>query len=160
MQKSKILGNRFQEDFERSVPKEYLIQRYKDSPIHFKKVYNPADYEIFNGKFLTLIECKTTQELTFPIGNIGRSQLWKMLEIITKRNVFGGFLIEYREIHKCYFVLVEEYIKWFLTRDRESLSMQWVITHGVEVPGRIIVKRYHWNIEFLLKWIEVNCYHV
>jgi recombination protein U len=158
MGNSKKIGNRFQEDFVRSVPKNCLIERYKDAPTRFKKVDNPADFWIFNGSFIVLIECKTTQEITFSLSNIRRNQLLKMLQRVQRKNVFGGYLIEYRELQKCYFIPVESFLNWFISRDRESLKLSWVRENGIEIPGHKLQTRYRWDVSVLLNWMEENCH--
>ena len=159
-QNSKVLGNRFQQDFVKSVSENVLVERYRDAPVTFRHVDNPADFWMFNGKFITLIECKTTQEYTFALSNIRRNQLMKLLQHITYKNVFGGFLIEYRSLEKCFYVAAENFTEWFLQRDRESIPFNWIKEHGVEIPGTKLRTHFRWDINKLLEWIEVNCYNV
>lgn len=155
----KKLGNRFQEDFVKSVPKGILIERYKDSPTHYRKVDNPADYWTFNSKFIVLVECKTTNKITFPLSNISNEQIKKMLTRCTEtRNVFGGFLIEYRELQKCFFIPVDTFIAWYITRDRESLPFVWVRDNGIEISGVKKRTRFRWNVQKIFDWMEENCY--
>lgn len=152
-------GKKFEEDFESSVPENLLCERYKDSPIRFRKVHNPADFWINTGKLVLLVECKSTKSVSLPLNNIGMEQVWKMIERTCKLNTFGGFAINFRSLSKTYFVFLEDFLYWYLCEyDRESLSLEWVRTHGYEIPSARKIKRYRYGVASLLKWVEQQKY--
>lgn len=157
--KSKKVGNAFQEDFSKSVPEHLLCERYKDAKTKFKMVHNPADYWINSGKFVLQVECKTTDDTSLPLKNIQMEQVWLMLVNTTKLNTFGGFAINFRSINQTYFIFVHDFVKWFLIdKDRQSLSLEWIRTHGYKISQQLKIKRYRYGIEGLLRWVEENRY--
>lgn len=152
---SKKIGNKFQEDFLNSVPSNLYCERYKDSPVRFRAVTNPADYFLNSGDYLLLVECKTTNETTsLPLGNIQGEQVWKMLVCCSKKNTFGGFLLNFRSIEETYFVLVADFLHWHLTRDRESVPLSWIREHGFKLSQRKKISRWTYGIQELLDWIK------
>lgn len=156
---AKSEGKKFEEDFESSVPSHILCERYKDSPIKFKKVHNPADFWINTGKLVLLVECKSTKSTSLPLKNIGMEQVWKMIERTSKLNTFGGFAINFRRLRKTYFVFLEDFLYWYLcVHDRESLSLEWISSHGYEIVSTKKIKRYKYGVSSLLKWVEHQKY--
>lgn len=159
MSNAKKEGNKFQEDFEKSVPSELLCERYKDAPSRFKKVHNPSDYWINSGNFVLLVECKTTKNKSLPLANIGMEQVWKMIERAYKKNTFGGFAINFRSIEETYFVFLEDFIYWYLfIHDRESLSLSWIRQHGYRINSWKRRTRYRYDVVGLLEWVSEHKY--
>lgn len=154
----KKIGNVFQEDFISSVPDNVYFERYKDAPALYKKVSNPADYFIFSGKFMLLVECKTTKDGRLPIGNIGMEQVWKMLVATCKKNTYGGFAINFRTYEETYFVFIGEFIYSFLKVGFKSLSLEWIRTHGYKISQKKKITRWKYGIEGLLEWVESSKY--
>lgn len=152
-------GKKFEEDFKKSVPSHLLCERYKDSPVQFKRVNNPADYLINSGKFILLVECKSVKGISLPLKNIRDDQVWAMLTRTCKLNTFGGFLINLRQLNETYFVFVEDYVYWLLfVHDRESLSLEWLRKHGYKISQKKKIKRYKYGIQGLLDWVEQQKY--
>lgn len=152
--KSKQVGNKFQEDFAGSVPYNILVERYKDSPVRFKKVTNPADFWINSGYFVLLVECKTTNDTCLPLANIRMDQVWKMLCHTTKFRTFGGFAINFRRYNQTYFVFIEDFIHWYMTNRSSSLSFEWIRRHGYKVSQQIKVSRWRYGVQGLLDWVK------
>jgi penicillin-binding protein-related factor A (putative recombinase) len=152
--KSKRVGNIFQEDFTKSVPKNILIERYKDSPTRFKHVDNPADFWINAGGYVLLVECKSTGDSNLPLGNIGMGQVWKMLIATSKVNTFGGFAINFRKYDQTYFVFVSDFINWYLGSHGSSLPLVWIKTHGYRISSRMAISRSRYGVKGLLDWVR------
>lgn len=155
--KSKVIGNRFQKDFEDSIPSNLYYRRLRDMTFKFKKADNEGDYLVYSGNILVIFELKSTKSKSLPLSNIRMTQIWKMLNCVTKKNTFGGLLIDLRAKDECYFVFIDEFIYWYLfERTRQSLSYEWIVQHGYKVPRRIKRTRYKYDIQKLLEWLEVN----
>jgi penicillin-binding protein-related factor A (putative recombinase) len=151
--KSKKEGNKFQKDFEESVPGNLYCDRYKDSPIRFKAVTNPADYFLNSGFYTLLVECKTTDDTNLPLKNIRMDQIWKMLCITCKLNTFGGLLINFRKYDATYFVFVSDFVHWYLNRTSESVPLYWIKSHGYKLSQKQRVTRWRYGVQGLLNWI-------
>jgi len=152
--KSKQVGNKFQEDFVRSVPNDVLVERYKDSPVRFKHVDNPADFWINAGEYVLLIECKSTNDTSLPLGNIRMGQVWKMLLSCCKKRTYGGFVINFRRFDQTYFVFIGEFLLWYITRSSSSLSREWIREHGYRISQKQIISRWRYGVSGLLDWIR------
>lgn len=164
MSKSKSIGNRFQQDFEKSIPNNLYYRRLRDvgsgsNGRFFRRVDNEGDYIIFNGNILVIFELKSTNSKSLPLSNIRMGQIWKMLENVVKKNTFGGLLIELRKYNECYFIFVEDFIYWYLfERNRKSLPYSWIKKYGYKVPRQIKRVRYKYDVQKLLNWIEVSVF--
>lgn len=156
---SKKIGNKFQEDFEESIPENLYYTRYKDSPTQYKKVHNEGDYLVNAGKFICIVENKTTKGKSLPLGNIGMEQVWKMLCATCKLNTFGGFLINFRDLDETYFVFVTDFLYWYLNRTSQSIPIEWVKNNGYRVSQKIRIKRFRYGVLGLLNYIE-ECKYV
>ena len=156
----KKIGNKFQEDFFKSVPSNLYCERYKDAPTKFRAVNNPADFFLNTGYCLLQIECKTSKDNSFPLGNISMEQVWKMLCNTCKLNTHGGFLINFRKHNETYFVFVSDFIHWYLNRDRASIPIDWLKDHGYKVSQKLLRTRWRYGIQGLLDWIKEVKYNV
>jgi penicillin-binding protein-related factor A (putative recombinase) len=153
--KSKLVGNRFQEDFANSVPSNILIERYKDAPTRFKRVDNPADFWVNAGYFVLLVECKSTMDTNLPLGNIRMNQVWKMLENTCKFRTFGGFVFNFRKYNQTYFVFIDDFMEWYLSRPTaSSIPLSWIRAHGYKISQRQIVTRWRYGVQGLLDWVK------
>ena len=152
--KSKIEGNRFQEDFFNSVPDHLYCDRYKDAPVKFKAVTNPADYFLNSGYYLLQVECKTTDDTSLPLKNVRMDQVWKMLCNTCKLNTFGGLLINFRRHDETYFVFISDFAYWYINRTSESLPLNWIKTHGYRLSQKQRVTRWRYGVQGLLNWIK------
>lgn len=150
----KKIGNKFQEDFFKSVPTVYYIERYKDSPSMYKKVHNPADFFLMGNVMLIQVECKTVQGISFPFSNITWAQLFKMVINCTKTNVVGGYLINFRDLEKTYYIRVQDLLVFMVTSCRKSIPEAVLRDIAVLVPQKKKRTRYAYDIDYLIRHIE------
>lgn len=161
MENSKQVGNKFQDDFASSIPQELYYSRLKDMPSQkFKKVHNEGDYTVFSGKFMLVVECKTTKDTNLPLANIQMNQIWKMILAVTKLNTFGGLIVEFRKYDICYFVPIDDFIRWYLyeRNNRSNLPLTWIKENGYKVAMKKKISRFRYGVKGLLDWVEVNFY--
>ena len=160
--KSKKVGNAFQEDFSNSVPSNLYHDRYKDSPVKFKAVTNPADFFVNADCYLLQVECKTTDDSSLPLKNIRMDQVWKMLEHTCKLNTFGGLLINFRKYNETYFIFISDFVYWYLfSKTSSSLPLHWIKEHGYRLSQKQRISRWRYGVQGLLHWIkEVKYYGV
>lgn len=150
----KKIGNSFQEDFQESIPSYLYWERYKDSPVHFKHVDNVADHFIFEGNYMLLVECKTTQEKHLPLQNIRLNQIWKMMNACIKTNTCGGLLINFRSIGETYFIFVDDFVYWYLNCRASSISKSWIQEHGYQLSQVKKISRWRYGVKGLLRWVK------
>lgn len=155
---SKKIGGRFEGDVQSSIPRMYDVERLKDSPTHYKKVHNPADYIVFTGKQLIYLECKTTKDKSFPLANIRMEQLDKMIVKATKQNVVCGYIIELREYNKCFFIEVGQLCQYILGTKSKSIPYQWIRDNGYQVARQLKISRYRYGIIGLFRYLEEEKY--
>lgn len=156
---SKKIGNRFQEDFENSIPRQLAYERLKDAPAKYKKVHNPSDYILFTGKQLLYIECKTTNETRFPLANVSYEQFMKMIKQCDKFNTFGGYLIEFRKLNTCYFIEAGQFALWLIENPHSrSIPYGWIQNNCYKVARKLIVRRYRYGIPGVIALMEEEKY--
>lgn len=153
--RQKKIGKNFEEDIKNSTPTSYYIHKYADSPVKYKKVHNPSDFELMGNTKLMLLECKTTKDTSFSVNNITPEQLYKMCMIVAnKKNVVGGYLINFRRFNTTYFISVENLVEFFAHSSRKSIPKEVLQEKGTIVPSIKKRTRYKYDIQFLIEYIE------
>ena len=151
----KKIGKNFEEDIKKSTPTECYINKYADSSVQYKKVHNPSDFELMGNAKLMLLECKTTQDSSFSFNNITPEQLYKMCLIVAnKKNVVGGYLINFRKVETTYYIPVECLLEFISQTNRKSIPREVLQEKGVVVPSIKKRTRYRYDMQFLIDYIE------
>ncbi len=146
MQRKKNEGKRFEEDFRNSIPPDIFYLRLKDDTAGFKGVNNPCDFILFKTPLLFLLELKSTKDLSLPFSKIRDNQIDKMGLAVTKKNVYGGFIVNFRQVEETYYLshsLVDEYMK---TANRKSIPIKWCREFGTLIPQQKKRVRYNYDI--------------
>lgn len=70
-------GKLFESHFKKCVSEldKHLIIRIPDQQSGYKGSYNIADFLVYNGYTLTLVECKTVADGRFALSNVNPNQL-------------------------------------------------------------------------------------
>lgn len=148
---AKNIGKIFEEEIKASIPSDFFIERYKDDTAGFYGVSNPADYRIYKYPYTFLLELKTHQGVSIPIDKIRPNQIQGMLKAVQHEGVYGGFIINFRDLEETYYVSVESMIKFILYADRKSIPVEWCRRTGVRIKQIKKRVRYSYNLS---KWLE------
>lgn len=139
---------RFEEDFIKSVPKEWEVIRLKDwggrsnaTNTRFT-ISNDCDFILFTGKSLIKLELKSTKWWTLPLKNIKPNQL-KKLSMEQKDWVFAYFIINYRLYNETYIIdpinIVNIISYW-----KKSISRDYAKEYWLLLPQEKKISRYRY----------------
>lgn len=160
MEKNK--GYVFQDNIKKSCDRQdILFYRFKDSPFSFANsnktkftVNNICDCMIFlNGKLLFL-ELKSVKGKSKSFTNHEFRQLNDINKIIHNKNgyerfgVYGGFLIEFREIEQSYYFPLKEIYKYFKENNTKTINIEKYLNkyYCIKVSQEILRKNYRYDI--------------
>lgn len=148
-------GKKFEEDIEASFPTDFFIERYKDDTAGFSGVYNPADYRLYKYPLTFLLELKSHKRKSLPLANIRENQLKGMLEATQYKGVYGGFLINFRDLEETYYVTVKDVMEHFFIVGndgkltpvgRKSIPVKWCMGYGIKLEQKKKISRYTYNL--------------
>lgn len=148
--RKKSEGKKFEEDIKASFPKNCFAERYKDDTAGFKGVCNPADFRVYNYPFTFLIECKTIKGKSLPFAKVRMNQLKEMLKATNYHGVYGGYLINFRELEETYWVTGEDLYCFMITGERKSFPVLWVKETGIWIPQTKKRTRYRYDLSTIL----------
>lgn len=154
-------GKRLEANIKDSCKKQgILCERFKDSGTSFGTnanirftSSNPSDFILFNGKIMLYLEAKNHKGKSLPISCIRENQYEQMMERCVYTNVVCGFLINFEELDKSYFLDVRDYDNFLKTNDRKSISIDYLEERGIEVLQTKKRTNSEFNIENLFSFL-------
>lgn len=154
--KKKDEGKLFEEDIKNSIPSDFFTERYKDDTAGFFGVSNPADYRLYKMPYTFLIECKSHKGKSLPLAKIRGRQIKDLYNATQYRGVFGGFLINYRELAETYYISVKDVVDQYYVQgekeftvkpeSRKSIPVEWCRENGVRIEQRLKRVRYSYDL--------------
>lgn len=156
-------GKKFEEDFEKSIPKDWFYYRLKDCPnawpgkegndkrnIRFTPK-NMCDFLVFTGRNNYGVECKSFLGKSMPYGNIKDHQLEGLLEmsITGPLNSQGIFILNFRDLNETYAINAFMVNALIEQGHRKSISIDEARTVGVLVPQKLKRVRYSYDLTAL-----------
>ena len=148
---TKNMGKTFENEIKNSIPPDFFVERYKDDTAGFYGVSNPADYRIYKYPYTFLLELKTHQGVSIPIDKIRPNQIQGMLKAVHHEGVYGGFIINFRDLEETYYISVQRMIDFIVGADRKSIPVEWCRRYGVRIEQVKKRVRYSYNLS---KWLE------
>lgn len=144
---SNNIGKTFEQEFKECVPPGYYLYRLKDDTSGFYGVSNPCDYILFRSPYLFLVELKTHKGKSIPIAKIRPNQIQGMEKATHYEGVYGGFLVNFRELEETYYITVQDVIQFTQTEERKSIPVEWCRDHGVKIEQKKKRVRYSYDLE-------------
>ena len=151
MSKRKNLGKVFEAEFKDSLPDGWYVERYKDDTAGFYGVTNPADYRIYKFPHLILVELKTHRGKSLPLDKIRDNQIKGLLKAVQYKGVYGGFIINFRDLEETYYVPVDLVEHFRRTSDRKSILVEWCRDNGERIGQELKRVRYRYNLKDWLR---------
>jgi len=148
-------GKKFEEDFQKSVPKDWFVYRLKDSAGSWSNTSasrftpkNSCDFFMFTGKTLFGIECKSFKGKSLSYSNISDNQLEDLTDfcIGPPHKIFGVFALNFRDINETYLVPAFIVNSLKLSGARKSLSLEEVKANGTLIPQTLKRTRYWYDL--------------
>ena len=153
-------GKKFEEDFMKSCPEEWFIERLKDSSGSWSKdesksrftPKNMGDLFLFNTDKLILycVECKSFKGKSMSYKNLNDKKdkkINKLIEMSFKRNCCGGYALNFRDLNKTYWI--DAYVLKRLKEEseRKSISFEQARNHGELIPQKLKRVRYKYDLK-------------
>lgn len=159
---SKSVGKIFEEEIKASFPEDFYVERYKDDTAGFYGVSNPADFRIYKYPLTFLFELKSHKGKSLPLVKIRENQIKGMLKAVEYEGIYAGFLINYRDLEKTYYVTVSDLVAEFYICNekgdvqiregvRKSIPVEWCEVNGVLIEQEKKRVRYKYNLEEFLR---------
>lgn len=148
---AKSAGKIFEEDIKASFPLDFYVERYKDDTARFKGVANPADFRLYKYPYTFLLELKSHKGKSIPLDKIRDSQIKGMAKAVEYRGVYGGFILNYRDLEETYYIPVMELVWFILSKQRKSIPVDWCREKGVRIAQKKKKVRYTYDIK---SWLE------
>lgn len=158
-------GYVLQDNIKKSCEKQdILFYRFKDSPFSFANsektkftTNNICDCMIFLVNKLLFVELKSVKGKSFSFTEHSLRQLNDINKIIHNKNgykrfnVYGCFIIEFRELEETYFIEVQNIIKYLEENNTKTINIKKYKKKGryIKVDQEILRKNYRYDIRKL-----------
>ena len=143
---AKSIGKIFEEEIKACFPSDFYVERYKDDTAGFYGVSNPADYRLYKYPYTFLLELKTHKGKSIPIEKIRPNQIQGMAKAVEHKGIYGGFIINYRDLEETYYIAVMDMVAFINSTDRKSIPVEWCRENGVRIEQQKKRVRYSYNL--------------
>ena len=147
---AKSIGKIFEEEIKASFPPDFYVERYKDDTAGFKGVANPADFRLYKYPYTFLLELKTHKGKSIPIEKIRPNQIQGMYKAVQHIGIYGGFIINYRELEETYYIAVRDLVDFINSTERKSIPVEWCRENGTRIDQKKKRVRYTYDLS---KWL-------
>jgi recombination protein U len=147
-------GKKFEEDFKKSVPKEYWLYRFRDGTGNFAggknenvrfQATNICDFEVVTNELVFLLELKSYKGASISFEGIRSNQINQMSEIDHKK-IKAYFILNFREKEKTFAIEAKKLKEFMETTDRKSIPLQWCVDNGIQIIGEKKKVRFKYNL--------------
>ncbi len=167
---SKSVGKIFEENWKKSVPKNYFYYRPPDQAQSFGKMdklrfsaKSPCDCFIFDGDYFYALELKTvgTKSMSFErtkddTGIVHKHQIEFLTKTSLYKNAICGFILDFRISEKTYFVNISDFNHMIDNLDKKSFNekdlSRWCTP--IETDKKKLKVNWKYNIEKLFKEVR------
>ena len=147
---AKGIGKVFEEEVKASIPPDVYVERYKDDTAGFSGVSNPADYRLYKYPYTFLLELKTHKGKSIPLDKIRENQIKGMYKAIQYKGIYGGFIINFRDLEETYYIPVQDIIAFINSKERKSIPVEWCRENSIRIEQTKKRTRYTYNLS---KWL-------
>ena len=170
------IGKVFEENFKKSVPKEYYFHRLKDQAVAFSggnskfSTANPFDCMIYTGKNLHCIELKSKNgAITFwredldhdgkkHTFEIKKHQIVGLSRAAEYNGVYAGIVINFRNADKTIYIPIGRFTEFTENTEKNSINYKDALEIGIELEVKHLKVNERYNIQQLIEVIESGKY--
>ena len=166
-------GKLFEEQWKRSIPEDVYYLRLKDNPSSFGKdssfvrftLNNPFDCLVFYNGFLFPLELKSTSSKSISIQTkkeekgkmIKINQIEGLFKSNKYENIFSGFLFDFRESEKTFWMGINDFLKFQEENNKKSINEKDIIKYNaIEVEKEKKKTRYVFSVKKLIEDVVVK----
>jgi recombination protein U len=149
-------GKKFEQDFENSVPENFVFIRLKDAGgwsnadnTRFTPK-NECDGVLFDGEIFCMLELKSHLGKSIPKDKIKESQIKALAKQQSKEHTFPGVIFNFRELEETYIVHIKYVEEFYYSKERASFPVDWCREHGIKIPQKKKKVRYTYDIVSML----------
>lgn len=151
---AKNQGKRFEEDWKNSIPDKIFFYRFRDGTANFAGTKNEnvrfqqknmCDCLLYDSENLFLLELKSTKGKSIPFGNIRQNQLDELVRVSDFSGVYSGFVFNFRDVEKTYFLDANTTFDYIMTADRKSFPIDFVDSKGIQIKQTLLRTRYRYD---------------
>lgn len=147
-------GKKFEKEWRDSIPQDVFFYRFRDGTsawgnqdnTRFQQT-NMCDCEMFDGYNLYLLELKSHKGKSLPFSAIRKNQLEELVKANTYKNIIAGFVINFTDVGKTFFVWAVDVFDFIRLSERKSIPIDWCDTFGYKIFGQLKKVNYKWDIE-------------
>ena len=154
------IGKVFEAEVRASIPPDFYVERYKDDTAGFYGVSNPADYRLYKYPFTFLLELKSHKGKSIPLDKIRESQRKGLVNAVQYRGIYGGYLLNFRELEETYYISATELEKYIESSYRKSIPVGWCREYGRLIPQKKKRVRYSYDLAGWLgeyyQWLKLE----
>lgn len=155
-------GKVFEQDFQKSIPKDVYCLRIKDPILRSREesgsyVFgskNPFDFIIFKTPRMYALELKSTGGTSVSFSGTDPMIKQHQIEALQKAEPYfelvPGFLIEFRRTHTVYFVHINAFMAWSSETQAKSINEKTASMIGRVIPSWKVRTRMHYDLSPLL----------
>ena len=144
-------GKDFEQDIKASFSPECFVERYKDDTAGFHGVCNPADFRVYRYPLTFLIECKSHKGKSLPLAKIREGQLKAMLKAVAHPGVYGGYIINFRDLEETYYLSAQNVKDFMELGKRKSIPVDFCRQCAIRIPQELKRTRYRYDLESWLR---------
>lgn len=147
-------GHIFEQEFKKSAPEGVYIKKLKVSGMNYKGGGNEGDYLVYQFPNLYIFELKSHKGKSIPFDRLREVQIKGLTALGKIPGVKTGFIFNFRELEKTYFIHTEHIISYMTSGERKSFPIEWVEEVGVRLEHKKARTRYTYNLLKLLSEIK------
>lgn len=167
---SKTVGKQFEENIKASIPEGVYYQRLKDPAQAFGggnaetrfSPQNPYDCFMYSYPNLYTLELKTVaRSMTFwresfdksktkSTYNIKKHQINGLLNAAEHKGAIAGFILNFRDTNKTYFVEINRFVEVTNHMAKKSLNQIDVLSMGILIPQHQLKVNWRYDIQHLI----------
>ena len=153
-------GKVFEQDFKQSIPEEIFFYRFKDSSNQWgsnnKVRFTPSnicDCLLYDGDNLYLLELKSCKGKSLPLNNIREHQIDDLYTSSNYKNIIAGFVINFSEVGRCFFIDTLRLKDFIAKEDRKSIPINYLEEFGLEINCQKKITHYRYDVEGFIKGV-------
>lgn len=148
-------GKIFEQNFKASIPKEILYERFKDGTANFRgmnnenvrfQAKNVSDCFLYDGNALLYLELKSHHGESLPLSCIRPNQVKQLVQRQSHKNTLSGFLIEFSDLNRVFYINIADFMYFTSMYDRKSLPFDWCKDNGIEVEVQKLRTNSRYNV--------------
>lgn len=166
-------GKVFENNFQNSCKKQNIFcTRLRDNQLSFvsdeKTPQQPYDYEMYNFPYLACCELKATHLPSVSFEREKDQKVKKMLHFhqiqglektIPYNGVFGLLVFDFQTSGNTYGLLIEKFMEFFNSTDKQSISEKDVIALSpIVIEKKLLRTNYEYNIKGIFEELD-KLYH-